>query len=295
MNRIIHGDARNMAEVANASVQLVVTSPPYNVGMNYDVHDDNMTSGEWRHMLKGVIKECHRVLVPGGRLCINVANTGRAPYVPLHFIIGGIIEQASESWLMRGEIIWDRGASAGVSTAWGSFGRASNPVLRDVHEYILVYSKDQYDMSGRETGITAGQFVGWTRSIWRPEERVGAVQKKAAQKIRYGRQHGKSDEWIAEQIARAADSVYAEAGDSVWLMNTANDRSHPAPFPVELPRRLVLLYSEPGGVVLDPFMGTGSTGIAALREGRQFVGYDVSAEYCRLAADRLEKCVTLFS
>lgn len=287
MNRIFCGDARDMKEVADASVQLVVTSPPYNVGKDYIDHDDSMEMGGYMEFLRQVWSECHRVLVPGGRLCINVANTDRKPYVPLNAYI--TVDLLRRGWLMRGEIIWDKGASAGTSTAWGSFGRSSNPVLRDVHEYILVFSKDQYKMSGRETGITGGQFVGWTRSVWRPEQRVEAVQKKAGEKIRYGRDHKKDDLWVAEQIARAADGVYAEAGETVWQMNTANGTGHPAPFPVELPRRLILLYTAPGDVVLDPFMGSGSTAVAAMREGRQWIGYDVSPDYCRMSEARIEK------
>ena len=94
--------------------------------------------------------------------------------------------------------------SAGISTAWGSFGRASNPTLRDVHEYITVWSKDQLKLvGGGETGVTGNQFVAWTRSIWRPEELLPELEKKIAAKLADARKRDKDDAWIAESIARA--------------------------------------------------------------------------------------------
>ena len=285
MNQIFCGDARWMGEVADESVQLVVTSPPYNVGKPYDQHDDNLPMGEYLNMLERVFSECWRVLVKGGRLCVNVANVGRTPYIPLSASVTVLL---AEQWLHRGEIIWDRGASAGVSTAWGSFGSSRNPVLRDVHEYILVFSKDSFLFeNGGPTGATGGEFASWTRSVWRPEQRVPEVQRKVLQKLRYAREKGKDDQWLAEQIARAADVVYQEPGETVWQMQTAGQNGHPAPFPEELPRRLILLYSRPGDVVLDPFMGSGTTAVAAMKEGRQYIGYDVSETYCQQARERI--------
>lgn len=255
-NAIICGDCRSMDAVADGSVHLVVTSPPYNVGKPYDSHGDTLELREYLQMLEEVWAECSRVLAPGGRIAINVANTFRQPYLPLHSYI--IRQMQALGFLMRGEIIWDKGATAGVSTAWGSFARASNPVLRDVHEYVLVFSKESMKLEARRgpdgllppTGITNQQFVDWTRSIWRleTESRLSGKDGK--------RYH------------------------------------HPAPFPVELPRRLMLLYTNRGDVVLDPFMGSGSTAVAAVEEGRQFVGYDISPEYCGWARERVESAET---
>lgn len=247
---IICGDSRDMGAVPDGSVQLVVTSPPYNVGKPYDAHGDTLEFREYLELLQQVWRECHRVLCPGGRIAVNVANTYRQPYLPLHSYI--IRQLQGLGFLMRGEIIWDKGATAGVSTAWGSFARASNPVLRDVHEYVMVFSKDSMKLEapitpgGRPTsGITNQQFVDWTRSIWRleTESRVTGRDGK-----RY---------------------------------------NHPAPFPVDLPRRLMLLYTNRGDLVLDPFMGSGSTAVAAVEEGRRFIGYDISREYCDWAEERV--------
>jgi hypothetical protein len=97
-------------------------------------------------------------------------------------------------WLHRGHIIWDKGASAGISTAWGSFARSSNPTLRDVHEYITVWSKDQLKLDGGgPTGITGNEFVSWTRSMWRPEDRLKDLERKIAEKLADARRRGKDD------------------------------------------------------------------------------------------------------
>ena len=290
LNRIICGDARAMSAVPDASVQLVITSPPYNVAKDYSDHDDNLTLDQYVSLLNAVWQECYRVLVPGGRLCVNVANTDRKPYLSLVSLIDEQLRTSEQAWLHRGHIIWDKGASAGISTAWGSFGRASNPTLRDVHEYITVWSKAQFKLEGGgETGVTGNQFVAWTRSIWRSEELLPELEKKIADKLADARKRDKDDAWIAESIARAVWGQAAVPGESIWEMNTESAVDHPAPFPVELPKRVIALYTQPGDVVLDPFMGSGSTAIAAVQSGRQYVGYELSAEYCALAEKRVRE------
>jgi site-specific DNA-methyltransferase (adenine-specific) len=237
-NQIYCADARRMSEVEDGSVQLIVTSPPYNVGKPYLDHQDAMTLDDYLAFLGDVWRECARVLCRGGRIAVNVASTGRQPYIPVHSYI--IQQLLSLGLLMRGEIIWDKGASVGVSTAWGSFARASNPTLRDVHEYILVFSKESPRLegtTGNRSGISSAEFVEWTRSIWR--------------------------------------------------FQTETRGPHPAPFPEELPRRLILLYTNQGDIVLDPFMGSGTTAVAARQTGRVYLGYEISAEYCSLATQRL--------
>jgi len=214
----------------------MITSPPYNVTKEYD---DELTLDEYRTLLRSVFQETYRVLVNGGRACVNVANLGRKPYIALHsYIIHDMYELGFQ---MRGEIIWDKGSSASPSTAWGSWRSASNPTLRDVHEYILVFSKGTFKRVKGEKKNTVGkeEFLEWTKSVWRfPAERAKSV-------------------------------------------------GHPAPFPIELPRRLIELYTFEGDVVLDPFCGSGSTCIAAKLSGRVYVGYDVKKQYVELAEKRI--------
>jgi DNA modification methylase len=241
INTIWGHSAEAMVELPEASVHLMVTSPPYNVGKDYD---EDYTLEEYLAFLKRVWREVHRVLVPGGRACVNVANLGRRPYIPLHaFIIRDMLELG---FLMRGEIIWDKGASAAASTAWGSWKSPANPTLRDVHEYILVFSKGAFSRpnpAGRESTISREEFLEFTKSVW---------------------------------------SFPAESAKKV---------GHPAPFPVELPYRLIQLYTFSGEVVLDPFMGSGQTAIAALRAGRRYVGYEIAPEYLKLAERRIKQYI----
>ena len=237
LDTTINSSAEHMAGLPDNSVHLMVTSPPYNVGKEYD---EDLTLPEYLAFLKRVWVETHRVLVPGGRACINVANLGRKPYIPLHTFIAR--DMSELGFLMRGEIIWDKGASASASTAWGSWQSATNPTLRDVHEYILIFSKGSYRRSrpeDRKDTITKEQFLEFTRSIWN-------FPAESARKI-----------------------------------------GHPAPFPVELPYRLIQLYSFENEVVLDPFMGSGQTGLAALKSSRHFVGYELNSEYQILANKRI--------
>jgi DNA modification methylase len=239
LDKIFQASSERMAELPECSVHLMVTSPPYNVGKDYD---QDLSLEEYLAFLKRVLEEVRRVLVPGGRACINVANLGRSPYIPLHaFIISGMLELG---FLMRGEIIWNKDASAGSSTAWGSWQSATNPTLRDVHEYILVFSKASFgrNKQGEHADtISRNEFLEATKSVW-------TVATESARKI-----------------------------------------GHPAPFPLELPRRLIQLYTFEGEVVLDPFMGSGQTALAALTCRRRYVGYETNQEYVKLAQSRIRQ------
>lgn len=155
--------SERMDELPDGSVHLAVTSPPYNVGKEYD---KDLTLEQYRALLQRVFAELHRVLVDGGRACINVANLGRKPYIPLHSYV--IQDMLAAGFQMRGEVIWNKGSSAGTSTAWGSWQSASNPTLRDVHEYILVFSKGEFSRKaeGKKSTISKEQFLQYTKSVW---------------------------------------------------------------------------------------------------------------------------------
>ncbi len=266
LDKIYCADSRGMREVQDGSVQLIVTSPPYNVGKSYELHDDKMAFKEYLEFLNTVWLECQRVLCCGGRLAVNIANTWRKPYVPLNAYISR--QLIDLGFLMRGEIIWDKGASAGVSTAWGSFARASNPTLRDVHEYILVFCKDSWRLEGTHgtaSGIENLEFVEWTKSIWRrPQEQV---------------QDAENSIWKFDTQSKRSLVLRGSNG--------ANSVAHPAPFPLDLPLRLILLYTNIGDTVLDPFVGSGTTALAARMTQRHYLGYEISREYCAMAEERL--------
>ncbi len=227
-----------MEELPDNCVHLIITSPPYNVGKEYD---KNMTLKEYREFLKSVWNEVKRVLVNGGRACINVANLGRKPYIPLHtFIIEDMLDLG---FLMRGEIIWNKASSGSPSTAWGSWLSAKNPTLRDIHEYILVFSKGMFtrNKTNRKSSILKNEFLEFTKSIW-------TFSAESAKKI-----------------------------------------GHPAPFPIELPYRLTQLYTYEGDVVLDPFMGSGQTALAAIKTNRRYIGYEIQKDYVKLSTKRIRE------
>jgi modification methylase len=235
-DRIVLGSSERMDGLPDNCVHLMVTSPPYNVTKSYD---DDLSLHEYLALLRRVFAETYRVLANGGRACVNVANLGRKPYIPLSDHISHIMLEIG--YLMRGEIIWAKGAGAGVSMAWGSWQSAANPVLRDTHEYILIFCKGSFSRpkGDKQSTIMRDQFMEWTKSVW-------TMNPESARRV-----------------------------------------GHPAPFPLELPARLIQLYTFAGDVVLDPFLGSGTTALAAAQAGRRYVGYDTSEEYVTLAQQRL--------
>lgn len=238
LDRIISASSEHMHQLPDSCIHLMVTSPPYNARKEYD---DDLSLDEYLTLLERVCRETHRVLVPGGRACVNIANLGRKPYIPLNAFIAQMMIDIG--FLMRGEIIWDKGSSAGSSTAWGSWMSASNPTLRDVHEYILIFAKGRFkrEKQGRKPTIERDDFLELTKSVWKfPTESATRV-------------------------------------------------GHPAPFPVELPRRLIELYTFEGEIILDPFMGSGTTALAAMDTKRHFVGYELEESYEKIALERIKK------
>lgn len=242
LNTIIEGSCENMKDIPNNSLHLMITSPPYNVSKEYD---NDLSLNEYLDLLKNCFTETYRVLVNGGRACINMANVGRKPYIPLSDYVSKIMIEIGFN--MRGEIIWNKSAGAGISTAWGSFQSASNPILRDVHEYILIFSKGNYkrerdknEKEFRHDNISKEEFIEWTKSVW-------TMNPESAKRI-----------------------------------------GHPAPFPEELPNRLIKLFSFTNDIVLDPFMGSGTTAIAAIKNNRNFIGYEINEEYINIANNRIK-------
>jgi len=255
LDKLIVGDARHMGEVPSSSVALVVTSPPYFAGKEYE---EALGQGgapatylEYLGLLRDVFAECVQKLEPGGRIAVNVANLGRRPYRSLSADVIGIL-QDDLRLLLRGEIIWVKQRGSSGSCAWGSFQRPGNPVLRDLTERVIVASKGRFDRAvppkdralrqlPSEASMTRDDFMENTLDVW---------------------------EIPAEKATRVG---------------------HPAPFPIELPARLIELYTYREDLVLDPFAGSGTTAVAAVRAGRHYAAYDLDESYIRLAETRVDE------
>ncbi|MDG7044201.1 MAG: site-specific DNA-methyltransferase [Nitrososphaerota archaeon] len=259
---IFYKSSENMSEVPNESVQLIVTSPPYNVGKEYGKHDDKMDVEAYYSLLNRVWVECKRVLCKGGRIAVNVANTGRQPYIPLNSII--INQLLSLGFHMRGEIIWDKGASVGISTAWGSWRKASNPTLRDVNEFIMLFTKDEIPLVESEHE----HIVVFSKDAYRLSSR--------------------------NNISTITANEFTEYTKSIWRFPTSNPiNGHPAPFPEELPKRLIQLYTFLGDTVLDPFLGSGTTCKVAKAWGRKSIGYEIDESYRPIIEKRIAEAEQL--
>ena len=234
-DKIYHQSAEEMKDIPDNGVGLAFTSPPYNVGKDYE---DDLSLQEYLALIENVAKEVYRVLRPGGRYVVNIANLGRKPYIPLHSFFYDI--HLRIGFLTMGEIIWQKAKGASGSCAWGSWMSAKAPRLRDIHEYLLVFAKGDFSRPDKgKSDITREEFMESTLSIWQ-------IPAESAKKI-----------------------------------------GHPAPFPVTLAERVIKLYSYQDDVILDPFCGSGTTCLAAAKNGRHYLGFDISAEYCTLAEKRI--------
>ena len=234
-NIIFNKSAEKMDDLIDNCVSLTVTSPPYNVGK---LSDNNLSDEDYWKLMRQCFKEVYRVTESGGRLVLNVANLGRKPYIPFSNMFTDLMLDLG--FLMRGEIIWQKSKGANANFAWGSWLSASNPVIRDIHEYCLVFSKEGMSKGSKgKSTIEKEEFMESTLSIWN-------INPARAKKI-----------------------------------------GHPAPFPVELAERFINLYSYEKDLILDPFIGSGTTALAASKLKRSYIGYEVNAEYCKLAEKRL--------
>ena len=251
---ILHGDSRDLSMVPDSSIALVVTSPPYFAGKEYEA---TMGEGhvpasyvEYLEMLRDVFAECWRVLEPGGRIAVNVANLGRKPYRSLAGDIVTIL-QNDLGYLLRGEIVWIKGAGLNSSCAWGSYASASNPVLRDLTERIVVASKGRFG-------------------------RALTKRQREAKGLPF------EDTIAPEEFRELTLDTWRFAPES------ARRVGHPAPFPVELPRRCIELFTFRGDTVLDPFGGVGTVAVAAINTGRHYVCVDADPEYVAKARARVD-------
>lgn len=236
-NQLFTKSSELMDELVDNCISLTITSPPYNIGKD---SDEDLTDDEYWKMITKVFEEVYRVTESGGRLVVNVANLGRKPYIPFSKFFIEIITEIG--FLMRGEIIWQKSKGANANFAWGSWLSASNPVIRDIHEYCLIFSKDSMKNSSKgKSTIEKEEFMESTLSIWN-------ISPARAKKI-----------------------------------------GHPAPFPVELVKKFINLYSFKNNLILDPFMGSGSTAIASRMLDRDYIGYEINPEYVEIANKRIKE------
>jgi len=244
-NYIYHSDAQSMSDLPDGSIKLMVTSPPYNVTKDYD---ENLTLKEYLNLLINVFSEVYRVLTDSGICAVNIANVGRKPYIPLDCYVIQILYNIGYS--VHQEIIWNKAASAGSSCAWGSWKSASNPSLRDVHEYIIIASKSDEELEINE---------------------INDISLKVESKS------------IVISDNELCQNIWTFGAESARTVN------HPAPFRVELPYRIIRLFTDIDDIVLDPFMGSGSTAIASLAAKRKYIGYEINIEYVELANRRINQ------
>lgn len=250
---IYHADSTDLFFLVDGSVQLVVTSPPYNLGKDYGTARDDATYFGYLDWVKTWCRELYRVLEPGGRLCLNIPLD-----INLSFDKGGkrttskqpVLADFTEllvrdlGFVYNTTILWLEG-NISRRTAWGSWLSASDPWVNTAAEVVLVLSRDYRKRGGRgkTSDVSREEFMDWTLGLW------------------------------------------AFNGQST------TQYGHPAPFPEELPRRLIKLFSFREDVVLDPFLGSGTTCRVAKNLGRRSIGVEINPDFCKIAADRCRQNV----
>ena len=235
---IYNADILKIDDIENNSVDLIVTSPPYNVDISYSSHDDKMEYQDYLMFTRKWLSKCYELTKSDGRFCLNIPldkNKGGQQSV-----CADITTIAKEvGWRYHSTIIWNEG-NISRRTAWGSWLSASAPYVIAPVEVILILYKDSWKKTSgsKKSNITKKEFMDWTNGVW------------------------------------------------VFNGESKKRIGHPAPFPVELPRRCIKLFSFVGDTILDPFMGSGSTLIASIQNNRRGIGIDIDKKYCELAKKR---------
>lgn len=243
MLTIMHDDCMSTQAIADESIDLIVTSPPYNVDIQYGVHRDEISYEDYLTFSRTWLAHCYRLLRHDGRLCLNIPldkNKGGQQSVGADLTT--IAKQVGYHY--HATIIWNE-SNISRRTAWGSWMSASAPyVIAPVELIVILYKQQWKKTSGsRQSDITRDEFLAWTNGVW------------------------------------------SFSGESKKRIG------HPAPFPIELPRRCIKLFSFVGDTILDPFLGSGTTLIAAWQQQRHGIGIDIDQNYCALAKRRIESCM----
>ncbi len=238
---IYNEDFLKIKKIPISSVDLIVTSPPYNVDIHYNSHNDNLSYNNYLEFTTKWLKKCLEITKNDGRLCLNIPlDKNKGGQQSVYADVTHIAKEVG--WRYHSTIIWNEG-NISRRTAWGSFKSASAPyVIAPVETIVILYKKYWKKTSGSKiSDISKEEFMEWTNGVWtfsgESKKRVG----------------------------------------------------HPAPFPIELPRRCIKLFSFVNDTVLDPFVGSGTTLLAANSLNRKGIGVDIDKEYCNLAIKRLRK------
>ncbi len=237
-NRIYNEDCiTGLKSLPDKSVDLIVTSPPYNLNINYQDHKDDMTLESYYDWCKLWIGECFRVLKDGGRFCLQIGCFQPQLNEPSYSTFTKLFQDSG--FIFREFIIWNKNQIP-KRTAWGSWMSPSNPRILPPFEMIINFHKTSPKILEKgQTDLTREEFIQWTNGLW------------------------------------------------VIAPESAKKRNHPAPFPEELAYRCIKMHSYVGGVILDPFNGSGTTTTVAKKLKRSYIGFDITPEYCKLAEDRL--------
>lgn len=233
-NKIICGTVESvLKEIPSNSLDLCISSPPYNVGIEYDEHDDNMEWKKYEEWMSVITDELFRTLRDGGRVCWNIPSFSSRQN--LYQLFYKLFEKSG--FKQYSEIIWDK-KQISSRTAWGSFCSPSEPNILPRHEYVLIFYKNTKNFGKGKTDISKEEFIKWT--------------------------------------------------DGMWEINPETKSGHPAPFPEELPERLMKMFSYPESIVVDPFGGSGTVAYVAKKFNRRFIHIDISKKYCSESKKRVK-------
>lgn len=238
---IYNDDILNIDVIEAKSIDLIVTSPPYNVDIKYKNYNDEIPYDEYLIFTKKWLDRCYTLVKDDGRMCLNIPlDKNKGGQQSVYADITTIAKKVG--WRYHTTIIWNE-QNISRRTAWGSWLSASAPfVIAPVETIVVLYKKTWKKTSGsRKSDISRDDFMNWTNGVW---------------------------------------NFYGESKNKV---------GHPAPFPVELPRRCIILFSFVGDTILDPFLGSGTTLIACIDTNRIGLGVEIDENYCKLAMRRLEK------
>ena len=239
---IVHDDFLKTEFISKNSIDLIITSPPYNVDIHYSSFKDNMPYEKYLEFTEKWLSKALELVKPDGRMCLNIpldkskGRTGSG----FQSVYADIVEIAKKvGWKYFSTIIWNEG-NISRRTAWGSWLSAKAPYVIAPVEVIVVFYKERWSkIKNGNSDISKEEFMEWTQGVW---NFPGESRKKVG---------------------------------------------HPAPFPVELPKRCIKLFSFVGDTVLDPFLGSGTTLIACSLLNRRGIGVEIDEKYCKLAKMRV--------